>query len=459
MKNEKLTSKIVVTLVALLMIIYVGVAWYLQEQFLYGTRIGIVNTSWMTVEEAEEILQESLASYSVTVQAKDGTEAVITSADVDMKYDLGTAVHAIKDSQEPLEWLPALLSDPVRYELDCPVIYDKEKMEACLAKIPFLDTETMIAPVNAELNYSEDTGFSYTRSVEGTTIDKDKFMTELEQTLAEGSDMLDLAEAGCYILPSVTEDNAKIRDMIERLETVTDFEISYAFGDETVEIGKEDMWTWFGLDENNEIVLVESRVKAFVADFADKYDTLGGKREFTTHKGSVIEVSDGPYGWKINQNKEYEELLSLIREQKSDKGREPVYSRTGHGERPGINDIGDTYVEICIEDQKMYYYEEGKLYLETDVVTGNGGRHTKRGVCFIHNKARNATLVGDDYVSFVKYWMKIWNGIGIHDASWRWKFGGEIYLTNGSHGCINTPLENVIKLYERVEIGTPVIVY
>ena len=55
--------------------------------------------------------------------------------------------------------------------------------------------------------------------------------------------------------------------------------------------------------------------------------------------------------------------------------------------------------------------------------------------------------------------MKVWGGIGIHDASWRSQFGGKIYLTSGSHGCINTPLDNVIKLYNRVKIGTPVVIY
>ena len=49
---------------------------------------------------------------------------------------------------------------------------------------------------------------------------------------------------------------------------------------------------------------------------------------------------------------------------------------------------------------------------------------------------------------------------GIHDAyRWRTKYGGDIYQWNGSHGCVNAPLEVAQTLYERVEMGTPVIVY
>ena len=47
----------------------------------------------------------------------------------------------------------------------------------------------------------------------------------------------------------------------------------------------------------------------------------------------------------------------------------------------------------------------------------------------------------------------------MHDASWRKEFGGEIYRTNGSHGCINLPEEIAETIYGYVEQGFPVICY
>lgn len=127
----------------------------------------------------------------------------------------------------------------------------------------------------------------------------------------------------------------------------------------------------------------------------------------------------------------------------------------------GKNDIGDTYIEVDMTEQKMYYYEDGELILETDIVTGNTGRRmgTPQGVNYVYNKQRNRVLRGQGYASPVKYWVPVKGAIGIHDASWRSKFGGEIYKTNGSHGCINTPTEIMAQLYESVEIGTPVIMF
>ena len=50
-------------------------------------------------------------------------------------------------------------------------------------------------------------------------------------------------------------------------------------------------------------------------------------------------------------------------------------------------------------------------------------------------------------------------GIGLHDASWRSKFGGDIYVRDGSHGCINLPKNKAAELYNRIQKGCPVVVH
>ena len=112
-------------------------------------------------------------------------------------------------------------------------------------------------------------------------------------------------------------------------------------------------------------------------------------------------------------------------------------------------------------NQMMYYYEKGELIIQTPVVTGNTRlrRGTPTGTNYVYNKQRNRVLRGADYASPVKYWIPVKGAVGIHDASWRSEYGGEIYKSNGSHGCINTPLEEVSKLYDMVEIGTPCVMF
>ena len=125
------------------------------------------------------------------------------------------------------------------------------------------------------------------------------------------------------------------------------------------------------------------------------------------------------------------------------------------------NDIGETYVEISIADQHLWYYVDGKLSMETDIVTGTKGKtDSPVGLFKIWAKRTKVTLIGDDYQTPVELWLPItWDGVGIHDASWRSTFGGTIYETDGSHGCINTPYDFCQPFFDAVEIGTPVVVY
>lgn len=119
-------------------------------------------------------------------------------------------------------------------------------------------------------------------------------------------------------------------------------------------------------------------------------------------------------------------------------------------------------MEIDIANQILYYYENGIRRFASSVVTGNHrlGHDTPTGVYKIRGKQRNITLVGPGYASPVKYWMNfIGNSHGIHDANWRSKFGGSVYLTNGSHGCVNVPPSSMPELYGMVQVGTPVVLY
>ena len=137
----------------------------------------------------------------------------------------------------------------------------------------------------------------------------------------------------------------------------------------------------------------------------------------------------------------------------------PKYLEQGYVR--GKNDIGDTYIEIDMTNQKLYGYKAGELIVETDIVTGNmrKGWDTPVGVNHVYSKQKNRILRGATYASHVDYWMPVNGNIGIHDADWRKKFGGEVYLKNGSHGCINIPPKVMPTIYEEYEVGTPVIMF
>ncbi|MBQ3290992.1 MAG: L,D-transpeptidase family protein [Mogibacterium sp.] len=126
-----------------------------------------------------------------------------------------------------------------------------------------------------------------------------------------------------------------------------------------------------------------------------------------------------------------------------------------------------TYVFVSIEKQHLTYFVDGKPVLDCPVVTGNtyAGHNTPRGTYRIQYMARNQMLKGredngDEYESFVSYWMAfIGNSYGLHDATWRGSFGGNIYQGAGSHGCVNMPYSSAAELYGLVSPGTLVMIY
>lgn len=118
----------------------------------------------------------------------------------------------------------------------------------------------------------------------------------------------------------------------------------------------------------------------------------------------------------------------------------------------------NTYIVVSISEQTLTYYEHGQVALYTPVVTGYGG-DTPLGSYYINYKTTNARLVAADnsYDTRVNYWMAfIGNSHGLHDATWRHNFGGNIYTYDPTHGCVNMPYDQIEALYYMAEVGTPV---
>ena len=236
-------------------------------------------------------------------------------------------------------------------------------------------------------------------------------------------------------------------------------------------------------DAFGNLMLSEAALYNYLAAAFAPYTTVGKDRYFMSTAGELKVVGGGTYGAGIDLNTELKNVVNAIVNHTRE-ARYPVWASRVFGAPEGsalnagyaeavpelgflpvagnaLYDIGTTYVEIDITNQKLYYYVNGELVLDTNIVTGDmrRKRYTPEGVFYVYGKQRNRTLRGADYESFVRYWMPIYKAVGMHDASWRGKFGGQIYQTNGSHGCINMPTAAAKTMFEQIAVGTPVVVF
>ena len=121
-------------------------------------------------------------------------------------------------------------------------------------------------------------------------------------------------------------------------------------------------------------------------------------------------------------------------------------------------------MEVNLAAQELWLFVDGDCIMNTSVVTGKPPHVTYSGVYGITYKKRDDYLEGYNadgtpYRSHVEYWMPFNGNQGLHDASWRDSFGGNIYKTNGSHGCVNCPTWAAATLFKYVDENFPVIIY
>lgn len=271
------------------------------------------------------------------------------------------------------------------------------------------------------------------------------------------AESVDLEEQGCYLAPSVTSEDEALKTACETMNKYVGAKITYKFGDKAETLNGNEIHNWLTVNGTS-VSVSESKAAEYVKNLASTCNTAYKPKTLKTSYGKTVTITTGNYGWKIDQAKETAALVSLIKngEQTS---REPEYSQKAASHSG--NDYGNTYVEINLTAQHLYFYANGKLLVESDFVSGNAakGWSTPAGAYSITYKQRNATLKGQGYATPVSYWMPFNGGIGLHDANWRKTFGGTIYKNGGSHGCVNLPPAVAKTIYENISTGDPVLCY
>lgn len=453
------SSVIVLSLIGM----YLGLAQYYSKGFSYGTWINGVYCTGKSINDINAELLKKCNYEGLTIIAHDGKSYEVLSEDVDLAYDYTETLQLYMDRQNPYLWIDNLIRTDNEKRLLPLVSYDKKKLEQKICELPIFHGKIQ-EDRDVEIKKGKDGYYLLNERIQVLNEDRAKAM--ILESFDTFEDILNLVTADCYEDLFLTEEMQRTLYIWEKIEDYQNCGIIYQFGEESYPIDAGVVCDWILLDENGEFVLDEngelctdkSKVEEFVEQLGDTYDTVGVSREFMATRGEMVSVEGGIYGNRIDRKAEKEYLLNAFLEKRCEI-HEPAYLQKAF--KQGKNDIGDTYIEVDMTRQMLYYYVDGALQIETPVVTGNMAlrRGTPAGTNYVYNKQKNRVLRGENYASPVKFWIPVKGAIGIHDSSWRSEYGGEIYQTDGSHGCVNTPLEAVSQLYDMVEIGTPCVMF
>ncbi len=434
---------------------YAGGIYYYRSHFLNGTVIDRVDVSGMTIGE----LQERIEDYMLRIVERktDGTamEEDIQGKDIDLTYASTEPLQEFLETQNIWTWF---LPQTAEHKTENLLSYDEKKLETEIRTLKGFQNDFAVAPTDAYISdYTPEKGFEIIAETQGNKLKWQDTLDTIQNAVKSLDEQTDLDKAGCYQVPTVTAEDEQLLKTLDRLQKYAGITITYTFGDNKEILDGGTISNWLHVD-GFEVTLDQGQVGEYVAALRKRYDSIFRSRTFQTSYGREITIDGGDYGWWMNYEQETKELTEMIERGESGE-RTPVYYQTAVSY--GTPDYGTTYVEINLTAQHLFFYKEGSLVLESDFVSGNSSRgyDTPAGVYGVTYKQRNATLVGETYQTPVSYWMPFNRNIGMHDATWRGSFGGNIYKTSGSHGCINLPYSIAQQIYEGIEKGTPVICY
>ncbi len=463
-KVLKVFAIFITTGIIMLGLLYAGLAYYYKDTYLYGTYINGVYCTGLTPDEAQKELNRATDRGVIKIISTAG-EYTIDPSSINYTYDFGIPLKTYKYSQNPLLWIFMTGEDDRHVQITPLVSFDESMLRN---EMVAMGLENINAPFVCKL-ISDENGYRLADN-KAVMYSLDKCLKKASDVLSEGGMAVDLAD-DCYANPVYNDAERKAMKIMDLLDEYHKRVVRIRIEDDIVELDDPDMDGMllkddegFPLltDDDMSLIVDKESVCVGMEDALAQYNSYNN-HYFTTHDGRVVHLTQGTLGNSIDMDGLAENVYTELESGKS--GPVEVVCDYKHkmndDEADYASKIGDTYIEISLDEQHMFYYEKGELKLDTGVVTGkvSSGSGTKEGVYYVYYMQRNRTLIGETYRSFVKYWMAFNRHVGIHDASWRTNWSEDAYLRSGSHGCVNTPEEKAKELYESIEVGIPVIVY
>jgi hypothetical protein len=439
-----------------------------NDRFLPGTTINGIDVSDKTIEEVEAEIRGQEEDYSIKLRFRGGEEAELSAEDVALSYDCGPELQQILNEQNRLAWLTREFGDTSAHTLSTTLSIDKPTLVKTLLSLPALQEGNYEKPENAALRLGKDFVFSLVPEVEGSELNTEELAKETEQAITAEKAELDLTSLNkVYEEPTVRSDNEALLKRRDELNKFLSAKVTIKLsGKSTYVVDKKTTISWVSVDSDGQYAVnadaVERQARALMAKIAEQDDNYGYFRSFlSTNFGMQQFESENLHGHTLNQERMAKTLAQMLLAGRSGT-LNSVYSQIEDELDPRF---GGSYVEVDIYNQHVYVYQDYELVYDCSCVTGTEGySSTPSGIFDVDEKIRGRELQGyrsDGSLSYsvhVDYWIRFIPHYGLHDASWRGSFGGDIYEYDGSHGCVNLPHSAAATIYDLVDYGTPVIV-
>ena len=437
---------------ASLLVVYLIMTAYFNNHFFFRTYINGINVTGKSSKSAQALMTEKASDYVLTINERHDNTEQLSGAEISLEYDFNNEISRLLEEQNPFLWIKSMFSSN-KYTMTDGISYDESLLKQILGELNCLNESNVKDPVSAYINYTDD-GYEIVKEDKGNRVKYDEFYSKVLTYIQNINDVLDLDKEGCYEEPKYTSETDVVVQAKNTADKYIAAKITYSVSGNEIVIDSSLISTWINIDEDFNVTLNEDAIKEYVNQLGDIYDNIGSTRTFTRWSGEVIKVSTTPGIYYIDRDTTISQIVEAI-----SNGSETTKDLSFKTPTATDDYVINTFVEVDLTNQTVVYYKNGELITQGNVVTGNvsAGHATPSGVYRLDWKAKDFVLRGDGYASPVSFWMPFNGGIGLHDASWRSSFGGSIYKTNGSHGCVNMPYSVAQAIYNNIEDKTTII--
>jgi lipoprotein-anchoring transpeptidase ErfK/SrfK len=306
---------------------------------------------------------------------------------------------------------------------------------------------------NPKLSF-DGSDFVFTKQKDGNEINWDKLRPIFLQKLTQPFTTVDLSKTGVYKTAGFKENDSKCSEIISLAKKKSKLKFTFIAEHDRYELTGPELSKILTTNQNMVLQIDDNLLYRSLNALASKVDRIESPITFIDASNTKRTISKSEIGNRLNIQMMMREIKNSFNTNTSF-DKEVIYLMKGVPTTALMNNRD--YIEVNIEKQKVYFFKNDSVVLSSDIVTGKNGMSTPKGAFFIKYKETNTYLDGPGYHCYVKYFMPIYKGVGLHDASWRSSFGGNIYINSGSHGCINLPPPVAAFVYNNYQSGAVVI--
>jgi hypothetical protein len=289
---------------------------------------------------------------------------------------------------------------------------------------------------------------------DGSEIDWYKLKILFIDQLSQPFKIVDLIKKEVYKTAKFKIEDKKCAEILSIAKRKSELKLTFTSDNQKFELTGLGLTKLLITDENMSLQLNEGRLYSYLNAIAKNVDRIQSPISFIDASNTSRTISTSEIGKRLHIQKMMQEVNKNFNANTSFE-KEVIYLLNG----VPTNSLttNRNYIEVNLSAQKVFFFKNDSVVLSSDIVTGKNGMSTPKGAFFIKYKETNTYLDGPGYHCYVRYFMPIYNGIGLHDASWRRSFGGNIYAGSGSHGCINLPPPVAAFAFNNYAVGTVVI--